>query len=220
MPLRREDALRGVEVKEALVEPVALAEREQVEPVVVRGDEDDPGREGPTVHRRVEGLRAQRERQRVRCYGELPPAAGVLTAVDELRIDTDRDVVQKNAVAGSAGVDRPLGAVERGEGAERIAPFDAGVPREVVPGAVGHADEGNAALQGDPGDRPERSVAAGGSDRAFSVEACSLARILAEGQDVDRDTAALGSEPKPVHGRLLTPGARIDHQEPWHRGTL
>lgn len=55
LPGSRQQAARGVEVEQAIVQLLALAEGEQIERVVVVGDEDDSRVERAAVDRRADG---------------------------------------------------------------------------------------------------------------------------------------------------------------------
>ena len=69
------------------------------------------------------------------------PAAVRLSAVNELGIEPERDVVQEEPVGDSADVDSPLGAVERVESAHGIVTIQPQIAREVVPRPEGDADQ-------------------------------------------------------------------------------
>ena len=77
-------------------------------------------------------------------------------------VDPEGDVVEEEAAVHLGHVDPALDPVgERVERADQIAPVDAEVEREVVPGAGGDADEREPVRESGCGHDGERSVAAG-----------------------------------------------------------
>src|SRR4051812_46703611 len=97
----------------AFVEPFALADREQAQLVGVVGDEQDPRRQRLAVHAPPAAAPPpQAEPERPQPGEELSPAAVVLAAVDERRVDAERDVVQEAPLARTTDVDAPFLAVE------------------------------------------------------------------------------------------------------------
>jgi hypothetical protein len=81
--------------------------------------------------------------------------------VDRGRIRAERRVVQEDTAVDDADVYAPLGAVEGGEGADRVLPVEAHIAREVVSRAKRDGHEGEVALDGQLRDRRQRAVAAG-----------------------------------------------------------
>src|SRR6185436_2581137 len=71
----------------------------------------------------------------------LAPPPVVLAPVHEQGIETERDVVQEEAVSRPADIDQALFAVERRECADRVSAVEADVPGEVVAGPERDADE-------------------------------------------------------------------------------
>ncbi len=109
LPLPRQQPLGRVHVEQALVEALALAEREEVELVRVVRDEDDSGRDRLTVDAQAERTRLprqQRERAKAGQHGSPPPV--VLATVDEPRVDAQGHVVQEQPPVRPADVDPPL----------------------------------------------------------------------------------------------------------------
>jgi hypothetical protein len=113
--------------------------------------------------------------------------------VDEARIEPQRDVVEKEAIADRTHVDPPLAAVEGREGCDRVVPVDAEVSGEVVPCPERNADEGKVAPDGDRRDGGERAVStchSQGFRSGVGRPASDLGRVVVLAEDVDVDTKA------------------------------
>src|SRR5205085_9188236 len=124
---------RRVQVEEPLVEAFSLAEREEVEPVVVPRDEEDPRPDRTPVDERLHGTVAEEsELERAQRRARLAAAAVPLAPVDEPRVHAERDVVQERAPVHAADVHAPLAAAERVECRERVVASEAEVAGEVV----------------------------------------------------------------------------------------
>ena len=147
-------------MEEPLVDPLTLAEREQVEAVGVVRDEDESGAHGLAVDREAlpaaTVLHGQCECAQAGESLATPPV--VLAPVHEPGVETERDVVQEEAVSRPADIDPPFFAVERRECADRVRAVEADVPGEMVAGPERDADERNVLLDRDAGDRSERAV--------------------------------------------------------------
>ena len=98
----------------ALVEALSLSDREQLELVGVVGDEHDSRVGGPAVDRHAERPRVpEREAKRPQARERVASPAVALAAVDEPRVEAERDVVQEEPVVHAADVDPPLVPLER-----------------------------------------------------------------------------------------------------------
>ena len=139
-----------VEMQNACVEPLALAERQRSEDVRIVCDEYEPrlGRRAIDRQSQIFALRQEDppRTQTRECFASSPVS---LAAVDEYRIDAERDVVQKETIADTAHVDTPFRSCERGERADRIAAVDAEIPREVIPRPERDADKWEVAFDRD-----------------------------------------------------------------------
>jgi hypothetical protein len=135
-----------------------------------------------------------------------------LTAIDELCVQPDRDVVEEDAVAGAADVDPPLGSGERGQRADRVAPVEPEIAGEVIARAEGDDDERKVALDRDPGDRAQRSVPARDSERFGVGTAGKVGRIVvgAENSCLDAPGAGLRNE---LFRARLSARAWVDEEE-------
>ncbi len=156
--------MRRVDRERALVHPIALSDREEVESVLVVGDEHDARSQGLAVDDEVLAATPvlQRDDERPQPREGLAPLPSPLTAVDEPRVDPQRDVVQEHLVAHAADIDSPLGSVAEGrERRQRIVGIEADVVREVVARAPRDAGEGQVSLHGDLGNSAQRAVASG-----------------------------------------------------------
>jgi hypothetical protein len=115
--------------------------------------------------------------------------------VHEARIEPERDVVEKEALADRAEVDPPLAALEGREGSDRVVPVDAQVSGEVVPRPERDADERKVALEGDRRDGGERAVSTGhsqGFGSGLGGSAGNLGRVVvAEDPNVDTNPTSL-----------------------------
>jgi hypothetical protein len=144
----------------------------------------------------------------------------VLAAMDEVRVEAERDVVQEDLLPDAADVDPPLLAVdERVEGADRIVPVQAEVAREVVPGPEGDADERKVALDRNGGDRRQRAVAPGHAERIRLRTPGHLGRILTVRlHDVRLYAAAARLLDQVIRARVVVTRARVDQQKTGQAG--
>ena len=204
-------------MEQALVEALALAEREEVELVGVVRDEDDSGRDRLTVDAQAERTRLPRQqRECAEPRQHSPPPPVVLPAVDEPRVDAQGHVVQEQPPVRPADVDPALLPAERLERPERVVPVETEVPREVVPCAERDRHEGDPAFDGDLGHGRERPVAACHPERAVGRRARELGQVLAFLEDVCRHAATLSLVAQLVRARPFVPGARVDDEEAGH----
>ena len=86
------------------------------------------------------------------------------------------------------------------------------VPSEVVPRPERDADEGQVALERDPGDAPERAVAPGHPERLGVRGAGELFGVLSVPKDVRLDPARLGLAGQIAGVGAPAAGARIHDQ--------
>ncbi len=203
-----------------LVEALALAEREQVEGVVVARDEHEPRADVPPVDR--EALPAPPvlhcQRQCPQAGQGVPPAAVVLTAVHEPRVDPERDVVEKEAVVRAPHVDSPLDTVvECGQRGDRIVAVEPEVAREVIPRPERDADERDLLLDRDLGDGGERPVAAGHAEHVGAGVPRQLVQVVSVLEETHVDTAALRRVAKLLGRGRVRAGAGVDDQESVHQ---
>ena len=134
----------------------------------------------------------------------------------EARIQPQRDVVQKEALADRADVDPPLSALEGCEGSERVLSVDAEVSGEVVPSPERNADERKVALEGDCDDGGERSVStrhSQGFGSGLGRSAGNLRRVVVLGEDVDVHTKATSFVGELFRRGPLVSRPRIDQEE-------
>lgn len=197
-------------MKAPLVEPFAFPDREELEVVVVVAHEGDSRVDRRSVDRKPFGDRMPgKQQQGAKLCERVPPAAMVLSLVDEVGVSADRDVVQEESLADASDVDPSLHASEGDQGADRIVTIETEVAREVVPGAERDADERQVALDRDLGDRRQRSVAPGDPHRP-RVGSCELRRIVVGAEDSGLDPLAPCRLFKLLRARILTTRARID----------
>jgi hypothetical protein len=112
--------------------------------------------------------------------------------VHEARVEPQRDVVEKEALADRPDVDPPLASLEGREGSDRVATVDVKVSGEVVPRPERNADEREVALEGDRRDGGERAISTGHSQgfrSGLGRSAGNLSRVVVA-EDVDVDTKA------------------------------
>src|SRR5262249_37628999 len=149
----------------------------------------------------------------------LAPATVMLPAVNELRVQNGRDVVQEDAIAGATDVDPSLDSAEGGEGGDRIVAVDAQVACEVVSGPERNADEWKVALDRDRGDCREGPVAAGNAERLRVRRSRELGGVVVVAEDVDIEAHAACSGPKLLRGPPGIPRTRVHQEETRHRRT-
>jgi hypothetical protein len=113
-------------------------------------------------------------------------------------------------------VDATLDTVKAFERRERIVPVEPDIPREVVAGPIGDADERHVALDGDSGDRRERAVAARHAEHVRLRRPRDVLEVLAVLEDVDVDSARPGSLAQLSCCRRVGSGARVDDEEALH----
>ncbi len=125
-----------------LVEPLSLANRQQLELVVVVRDQCDAGLDRLAVDRQAEGL-AVRDRQEEGAQPRkgVPPTPVMFSPVDECRVVTEADVVEEEVARDPAHVDAPFPPAERVERRDRVVAVEPEVAREVVARPERHADD-------------------------------------------------------------------------------
>ena len=214
------EAARRVEVEPSVVEPLALADREQVERVGVVRDEDDARLDRLSVDRDADTVAMRDERaERPQPGKRVAPPAVVLATVDELRVDAERDVVQEEAVVRAADVDPELVAVdERVEGRDRIVAVEPEVACEMVARPERDTGERHAALERRLGDHGERPVPAGHRQRLARRRACELGEVVTVAEDVRPDPALVRFLEQLL--RAAVAGAGVDDQECIHRASI
>ena len=105
--------------------------------------------------------------------------AGALAPMHEPRVETERDVVEEQAVTGPTDVDAPLAAVERAQRSDRVVAIEAEVAGEVVARAERNADEGPVRLDREGRDRRKRAVAARDAEDIRAGRARDLRGVVA-----------------------------------------
>jgi hypothetical protein len=98
---------------------------------------------------------AYREQHGPELREDVPAASTAFPTMDELRVEPERDVVQKQPLAHAPDVDPPLLAREGRERRDGIVAVEAEVAREVVASPVRDDDEGKTTLDGDLRDSGE-----------------------------------------------------------------
>ena len=201
-------------MKAALVEPLAFADREELELVVVVRDERDLGVDRLPIHREAGAVAiASEQEQGTELREGIPSPPVVLAVVDEERVEAKRDVVQERAIGGSTNIDPALRAREGVEGADWVVAVEAEVAREVVPSPERHADERHVALDRDLCHRRERSVAARDADRVGLCGAREPCGIVVGPEDARVDAALVRLGLKFLRARAVVARARIDQEE-------
>jgi hypothetical protein len=136
--------------------------------------------------------------------------------VDEARVEPQRDVVEKEALADRAHVDPPLAALEGVEGSDRVVPLDAEISGEVVPCPERNADERKVALESDRRDGSERAVSTGHSQgfrSGLGRPAGNLGRVVVLAEDVDVDPKTTSFLGELFRRGLLVSRPRVDQEE-------
>ena len=168
----------------ALVEPLALSHRRQVEHVRVVRDQHEPALDGAFVDRDPQRLTVREQNRPCADARERLATSPVLFAsMHELRVETERDVVEEQTVTGATDVDAPLAAVERAQRIDRVVAIEAEVACEVVARAERNADEGAVTLDRDGRDRRKRPVAARDPEDVRAGRARDLRGVVALLQD-------------------------------------
>ena len=195
IPGARQHAVCDVEVEQALVEPLTLADREEVELVARCSRRAGSGRAPASP--------LTRSAQPVPVAGDDPECAERAQAPRARRrwcsrrwtrrgVDPERDVVQEQAVVDARPTSIRRSTPREGrEGSERVVSVEAEVAREVVSRPERDADEGQVALDRHLGDRRERAVARPPSRaRSASASRARPSSVVALAEDVHRDTAS------------------------------
>jgi len=201
-------------VEAALVESLSLADREELDPVRVVRDEHDARVESLVVECELERMPVLHNERVGACAREQLAAAPVmLAAVDESRVEAERDVVEERAPVHSAEVDSTFLACEPGKRPDGVVAVEAEVAREMVARAVGDADERELALDRDARDGGERPVAARHPQSVGIRFAGKLLEVVVLAEDVHGDTegARLGLEL--LRRRAAVAGAWIHDQK-------
>jgi hypothetical protein len=203
-----------VQVEPPLVEPIPLADAEQVELIRVVGHEDDAGLNRDSVDGELllSATLTHHEEERAEARECLLPPAMVLAPMDERRIQAEREVVQEQGAVRAPDVDPALDAGEGFQGRERIVAVEAEIPREVVPRPVGNADKRDVALERDLGHASERPVAPGDAEGVGVGLSRKVSGVLALAEHVRLDTARLRTRSELLHGRLRVARARVDEE--------
>ena len=214
-PRRWPQAGRGPQVELARVEPLASAEREEVELVAVVPHQQDSRVDLFAVDARMQPITFSSDGEQRLCPRERLCAAAVMLApVHEACVGAEGHVVEEESSAHPADVDAlDPAAVEGGERRERIVTVEAGVACEVVARSEGDADEARAGLERGRRDRGERSVAARDAHDLGSRPDCELAGILTGPQEMRRDPPFARGRGQLVRGRISAAGAGVDQQK-------
>jgi hypothetical protein len=201
-------------MKPTLVQSLALTDREQLELVVVVRDDGEVGIDRLPVDGQADAPAvAGQQEQRSQLRERVSPAPVALTFVHEERVEPQRDVVEKEALADSADVDPSLGSGEGVQRAEWIVAVQPEVSREVVTGAERDADERQVALERDLGDCGERAVAAGDAECfRFGVPG-ELGGIVARLENPCFDPAPARFLREFLRARAGVARARIDQEQ-------
>jgi hypothetical protein len=213
LPLARSPAARDVEVQAAFVEPLAFADRKQLQRVVVVRDHRDVRVDGCAVDGQIEAFAVPGEQeQRTELGKGLVPAPVALAAVHEVGVEPQRDVVQENALGDASDVDRPLPSLEGVQGADRVVAVETQVAREVVARPERDADERQLALERNFGDRGERAVTARDAERVSVGRAGELGGVVAGAQDPRFDSAFSRRLEELFRARRAGARARVDEK--------
>ena len=215
--------MRDVEVQPPLVDPLALAEREEVELVVVVGDERDVRLDLLPVDLSCRAASGRVRAGRARAGGRGPRAVAVpLASVDELRVEPERDVVQEHVAVHPSDVD-PLLASVRERGQSRRSGRRGRARR---PGRSGCASRtGSRRTAGRARARPRRP---GRASRRRLPSRVRRRRRRAPARRHRRcprgsgrgHPALLGLLAQVVGGRPVVAGPRVDQQESGHASSI
>jgi hypothetical protein len=137
----------------------------------------------------------------------------LLAAMDDSRVDPERDVVEEEPATRATGVDPALSAPEGVERADGIVPVEAEIPGEVVPCPERDADERQVALECNLRYRRERAVAAGNSEDLHVCSAGELFSIVVGSENAGRQTTATRLLGKLLGRRPPAPRTGIDEEE-------
>jgi hypothetical protein len=138
-----------------------------------------------------------------------------LAFVHKERVEAERDVVEKEAFADSADVDRSLGSGEGVQRADWIVAVQPDVSREMVTGAERDADERQVPLERDLGDRGQGAVAAGDAECFRVGVPGELGGIVAGPENTCFDPAAARFFCEFLRARASVARARIDEKKPY-----
>ena len=148
----------------------------------------------------------------------LAATAVMLATVDEIGVEAERQVVEKESTVDATDIDTLLGAVEGGERRQRIVAIEAEIARKVVASPERDADERQVALQRDGRHRRQRAVTAGHPERVRRRRARHCVDVVPFTEHVTVDSQRLGGVDQLLGGRAVVPGARVDDQEALARG--
>ena len=207
--------------EQAVVDPRPGARADRLaEPVAVVRDQDRRARgvlvaagAGPA---QVEPLALGAEHVGQRVEDRLQLGLAIALALDRLRVEAERDVVDEHAPVDLGEVDPPLATVdERVQRTDDIVAVDAEVEREVVARPRRDAGVGQVELGGDRGDDRLRAVAAGHRQPVGALGdggAHELLEIAAERQldRLDPARPCLVGELEAL--RLAAAGLRVEEQ--------
>jgi hypothetical protein len=112
-------------------------------------------------------------------------------SVHEAGVDPERDVVQEEALVGTADIDAPFGPAERLQRDAWVVPVDPEVAGEVVARSKRDTDKGQVSFERDGGDRRQRSVTARHPERVRFGRAREPDRVLAVAEDASLDPERL-----------------------------
>jgi hypothetical protein len=202
-------------VESTLVQALPLADRKQLERVVVVRDHGELGVDRLPVDGQPDAVAiAGQQEERAKLGERVPAPAMTLPLVDEVRVEAERDVVQEEPLADSPDVDPLLRAGERVESAKRVVPVEAQIAREVVSRPERNADERKVAFERDLGDRGERAVAAGDTERVGLAGGSGQGGwIILGSEDPGVDPAARSFVAKLLRARAAAPRAGIDEEK-------
>lgn len=198
-------------MKTAFVEPLALADREELEVVVVVGDDRELRVDCLPVHGQTDAVPVTGEEEQRAELGESVSSAPVtLATVNERGVEAERDVVEEEPVADAPHVDRPLGSAESVKRAERIVAVEAEVARKVVARPKGDADERQAPFDRHLGHCGQRPVAAGDTERVGVRLPRELGRIVFGSEDPRVDPAVSRLVQQLLRARASSARARVN----------
>ena len=133
--------------------------------------------------------------------------------MDQRGVGAERDVVQKNAVAGQADIDPPLIAAEGCERTQRVRMIEPQVAGEVIASPERDTDKRQLALEGNLGDRRQLAVAARNAEHVGASFGCKRSRIVALTEDAGLDFPRSRRGKQLIRARPALPRARVDQEE-------